>query len=216
MAKKMFSVLVLAAIVAGGVFAQDAGVPKKKIALSAGANVDFMALFRSTEIDGQTSKYNRTGGGFGVFFDATYAEIGLGLDFANGKDPDVSGIKGVDSTYFSISLLGKYPIALNEKLTLFPLLGFDWNVFTRGENKDTQVEIKRDDLADDYKDTYDLFLINFGVGADYALNNKAYVRGSFLYGFKLHSKSEEKSIADTDAKISTSGPTLKIGVGYKL
>jgi opacity protein-like surface antigen len=183
--------------------------------MSAGVNADFMALFRSTEIDGQTSKYNRTGGGFGVFFDATYAEIGLGLDFANGKDPDVSDNKGFDATFFSISLLGKYPIALSEKLAFFPLLGFDWNIFTNGENKNTNVETKRDDLPDDYKDLNDLFLINLGVGADYALNDKLYVRGSFLYGFKLNSKQQQEYVDDYDAKYFTSGPTLKIGVGYK-
>jgi opacity protein-like surface antigen len=183
--------------------------------MSAGVNGDFMALFRSMEIDGQTYKYNRTGGGFGVFFDATYAEIGLGMDFTNGKNPDVSGSKGFDATYFSISLLGKYPIALSEKLTLFPLLGFDWNIFTAGENKNTHVKTKRDDLADDYKDSNDLFLINLGAGADFALNDKLYVRGSFLYGFKLNSKSEQETVDDYNAKIFTSGPALKAGVGYK-
>jgi hypothetical protein len=206
MAKKWFSVLVLAAIVAGGAFA----APELK--LSAGANADFMALFGSTEMGGSTSKTNTIGGGFAVFFDATYAEIGLGMDFANQKDPDDSG-DGTDMTYFSISLLGKYPIALSEKLALFPLLGFDWNIFMGGKHGDS--DIKPSDLEGDMEGMYDAFLIDLGVGVDFALTDALYLRGSFLYGFKLNSKIEQKYVDDADAKVFTSGPTLKVGVGYK-
>jgi opacity protein-like surface antigen len=139
------------------------------------------------------------------------------MDFANAKDPDDSDDDGADLTYFSVSLLGKYPIALGEKLTLFPLLGFDWNIFLSGKMGDS--DINRDDLADmigdDYKDTLDAFLIDLGLGVDFALTDALYLRASFLYGFKLNSKMEQEYVDDYDAKIFTSGPTLKIGVGYK-
>jgi opacity protein-like surface antigen len=169
------------------------------------------------EAGSHESKTNTIGGGFGLFFDAAYAEIGVGIDFARFRNPDNSAAKGSDMAYFSISLLGKYPIALSEKLTLFPLLGFDWNIFLSGKSGDT--DVNRDDLADmigdDYVDSYDAFLIDLGVGADFALTDALYLRASFLYGFKLNSKMEQEYVDDMDAKVFTSGPTLKVGVGYK-
>jgi hypothetical protein len=123
-------------------------------------------------------KYSTTGGGFGVFFDATYLEIGLGLDFATakkGKSEETYGgetitIDPPDSSmginYFSFSLLGKYPIALGSKATLSPMVGFDWNIATSIQSTDKGVKgtkYKRSDFAtvlgDDYKNTYDGFFL---------------------------------------------------------
>jgi hypothetical protein len=214
MSKRLFSVFVLAAIVAGGIFAQEAAAPKKGL-FSAGAYADFMALSGTTEVGGGTTKNATTGGGFGVFLDAAYAELGLGLDFANNKDPDQSSDKGTDLTYFSLSLLGKYPISLGEKLVFFPTVGFDANIFMGGKNVASGTEIKTADLTGDYEGMYDAFLIDFGVGADYALSNALYLRGSFVYGLKLNSKFDQKTIDDYSAKVFNGGITIKVAVGYK-
>jgi opacity protein-like surface antigen len=210
MAKKWFLMMALAAVVAGGAFAQSA------LSFSAGVNADFLALFKSVKHEGgDPQKTNTVGGGFGAFFDATYAKIGLGLDFANQKAADSKG-DGTSLTYFSLSLLGKYPIGLTEKLTLFPLLGFDWNIAMGGESHG--IKIKRSDLGEDSmfgeKDRYDAFLIDLGAGVDFALTESLYLRGSFLYGFKTNSK-DEREYVDEGAKVFTSGPTLEIGIGYK-
>jgi opacity protein-like surface antigen len=206
MAKRFVSLLVLAAIVAGGVFAQEAAAPKKKTGLSAGVYGDFMVLSGSQEENGNSIKNDTVGGGFGAFFDAKYVELDLGLDFA--KFDEHTGDSKFDLTYFSISLLGKYPIALDQKVTLFPLLGFDWNIFIEGKGDDET--LKRSDLPSDYKDYFDAFLIDLGVGADFALTPQLYLRTSALWGFKLKSKWEKEL-----DKAFTSGPTFKVGVGYK-
>jgi len=100
------------------------------------------------------------GGGFGVginiidamlynnydifaFFDATYAELSLGYSF---------------NEYFSlfkISLLGKYPFAINNKLRLFPLLGISFELNTT--------------------------FFRFGVGMDFLIANKIFLRPEVLY-----------------------------------
>jgi hypothetical protein len=178
-----------------------------------------MALSKSVKIEDDDDKTNITGGGFGLFFDATYVEIGLGLDFANGIDPDDSDDKGTDFTYFSISLFGKYPIALGEKITLFPLVGFDWNIWTTMKGTfDGAEEVKRadfDDSDDIHVDYYDILLIDLGVGADFALSDKLYLRASAMYGIKFNSKDQQKLVDEADAKIFTGGVTIKAGVGYK-
>jgi opacity protein-like surface antigen len=208
MAKKLISVAVLVAIVTAGAFA----APEFK--LSAGAYGDFMLLSSIMSGGGFTQTTTTTAGGFGAFFDATYAELGFGMDFGNSKS-DVSGDKGTDSTYLSISLLGKYPFAITDKIALFPMVGFDWNVFLSGTEKNFDTEIKRADLPSGYEDDYDSFLIDLGIGADFALTDALYLRASALYGIKLNSKWEQEMIDDFDVTIFSSGPTLKVGVGYK-
>jgi opacity protein-like surface antigen len=192
--------------------------------MSAGLYGDFMALATTAKMEfkseygggSETKKVDTTGGGFGLFFDATYVEIGLGFDFVNSKDPDNSDDKGTDINYFSISLLGKYPIALSPKATLFPIIGFDWNVFMSGKDKESGNDLP--DPPDDYKDNYDAFIIDLGVGADFALSDKLYLRASAMYGIKCNSKMDQKQI-DGDlgpkTKIFTGGVTIKAGVGYK-
>jgi lipopolysaccharide assembly outer membrane protein LptD (OstA) len=158
-----------------------------------------MGLTATFEDESETT----TGIGIGAFFDATYAEIGLGLNFFNDDD--------TDTTYFSLSVLGKYPFDIGQKLTLFPLIGFDWNLFMSAKFGDE--EIKRADFEDD-ADELDMFIINFGLGADYALTDKLYLRGSLLYGIKVNSKSEQE-IVDDGGKVFTGGPTFKVAVGYR-
>jgi opacity protein-like surface antigen len=201
------------------------------------------------EVEGK-QKNSTIGGGFGAFIDATYDELGFGIDFATNKEgksemtvdgdtittdpPDYS--TGI--SYFSFSLLGKYPIALGSKITLSPMVGFDWNIAMSTQHTDADGEkgdkIKRADFVDkifggesDYKTSFDVFLINVGAGADFALTEKLYLRLSAMYGFKIKSKSEKDWITsmkdgenefDTkmdDASVFTGGPTVKLGVGYK-
>jgi hypothetical protein len=61
-----------------------------------------------------------------AFFDATYVEVDLGLAFGG----NIGGLfAGASTTSFTLSLYGKYPISLSEQLTVFPLLGFDYNIW---------------------------------------------------------------------------------------
>jgi hypothetical protein len=204
--KSLLIVLALAVLAVGGLSAQG-------IALSAGAYGDFFVMGKTTDNDGTKDTTTTAGGGFGLFFDATYAEIGLGLDF--GKNTD----NGVDSemTFMTISLLGKYPIVLNDTVTLFPLLGFDWKIFLAG--KRGPLEIERADVKDmgGEETDADAFSIDVGVGADFTLTEKLYIRADALLGFKLPSKSESEAISDSDGKLKiiTLGPTVKVGLGYR-
>ena len=217
MAKK-FLVLVLAFVGAGGVFAAEGG----KFNVSAGVLGNFTGLFGSMKLElpapigDKEEKYSIIGGGASAFLDLTYAELGLGLNLVNQKS-DSDGDDGTDFTWFSISLLGKYPFVLNDKMSVFPLVGFNWNIFLSGKNKNYDKEIKRDDLSDDYKDSFDAFILDLGGGADFALTEKLYLRASALFGIKFNSKEEQDFIDNSDGKgkIFTAGPTIKVGIGYK-
>ncbi|MDR2694187.1 MAG: autotransporter domain-containing protein [Chitinispirillales bacterium] len=183
------------------------------------------------------------GGGIQVFFDAAYAEIGLGLTFAGGtlstertragetvKDDTSTTASG---TGLNISVLGKYPIALSDAVTLFPTAGIDYATclsasYTSG-GKTHDFDGKTDDgnpsegepKAGDFSSLW----IKFGVGLDYNLSDKLFLRPTVLYGIRLANKSENDMVDDmkvgapSDAEINSvlgHGLTVKVGIGFKL
>jgi hypothetical protein len=203
--KSAAAALIFAVCAAGGLRAQG-------FALSAGAYGDLFALGTIKDYDGAKDNSLIVGGGFGLFFDAAYVEIGLGMDFGQLSDNGAD----FDMMFLTFSVLAKYPITRNERLTVFPLLGVGWKIFLAGTGGDSR-EIKRADLKDlsDDEGAYDAFSIDAGAGADFTLTAKLYFRVDALLGFKLPSKSEQDAIKDRGAKIFTCGPTIKAGLGYK-
>jgi hypothetical protein len=233
MNKKGFLVVALAAIVCGSIFA----VPG--FSFSAGAGGLFQDYWQSPSFSGDLwdkvpdeqkteaedeFKTNTMGGGFFVFADATYAELNLGMAFLTEKNSENSDDKGKGYNYFSIGLLGKFPIAINEKLTVFPLLGFDYNIFLNLKSKNSDnTEVKRADLADWNQDSnyLDNFLINVGGGIDFNLTPALYLRGEILWAFKLNNGSEKDTVdmyddMDVDLSLFTTGPKVKLAIGYKI
>jgi opacity protein-like surface antigen len=169
-----------------------------------------------------SSKMNYAGGGIFAFLDATYAELNIGMAFGSSKDDDApDDYEAPSLTHLTLGLLGKYPIALSEKLTIFPLVGFDWNVFLSG--KSGELEIKPADLkdmGDDYTDSYDAFLIDVGAGADFNIASNLFIRAELRWGFKLNSKREKDMLEEynkmdgAEASIFSTGPKITLGVGY--
>lgn len=223
MAKKVLILLVLVGLASGGLFAAD-------FSLSVGGGGFFNGLFGSTTWEGggnsETSKQNVIGGGAFLYFDATYAEADLDILFSSNSDPDESDSGSIGLTHFGFSLLGKYPFDLGA-VKLFPLLGIDYQLFLSGQMKDKDGEdvgdaVKRgDDMGGDSKieDSMDFFSIQVGAGVDYGLTDALYIRGELLWGFKLDSKSESDAKKDLPDGVTiknfTSGPRIKIAVGYK-
>jgi opacity protein-like surface antigen len=221
--KKILAFLLVFGLCGAALFAQG-------FSLSAGAGGMFDALFSSTKMgDADPSKTNLVGGGLYAFFDATYAEVDLDLLFSSQSNPDAKDSGSMALTYFGFSVLGKYPIALNEQVSLFPLLGIDYQAFLSGQMKDKDGKdiegIDPINSADKMGDntageTFSLFSIAVGVGADFSLTEQLYLRGEFLWNFKLDSAPEadaRKKMKDANVDYSsfTSGPRIKLAVGFK-
>jgi hypothetical protein len=219
MAKKVFSMLVLAALAAGGVSAQTAfGVSAGVGGLIGG---DFGGGLESS---GGTMKIEMPyfgGGGF-AFLDATYAELSLGISGGGGKikmtmeggGQSYTSETDWSITNFNIGLLGKYPIAISDRFTLFPLLGIDILAALSAKDEDGN------DLLDsmgDYK-TGDLTALwfKFGGGADFSITEKFYARLGLLYGLRLPNKVEKDMADDLDGKtLLGHGLSVKLAVGYR-
>jgi opacity protein-like surface antigen len=173
-------------------------------------------------------------GGIWGFFDATYVEADMSLIFTSyGQTVKMPNLPNLSSslngpqkhrytiTQMNLTILGKYPISLNDKLTVFPLLGIDWQIALY--NNDGQ-------LYEDFKivkamgydvpnlgEFWNCFWIKTGVGADYSITNNLYVRGEFLYGIKLNSKNDTDNARywAENLKGVANGPSVKFGIGYR-
>ena len=160
-----------------------------------------------------------------AFFDATYGILSLSLQ--NGMSANDDGGMLYDSweTMLSIGLLGKYPFYLTDRLTLFPLLGMEYQIclVKLRKNADTDIFRWNDDDTFFLQD-WNTFFVNLGVGLDVALTKNFFIRSELLYNIRLMSPYEEKFLngikADTldpNPKLAglSSGPSIRISIGYR-
>jgi len=197
--------------------------------LSVGGGGVFAASFNggNTHIDQEYIINTWTGGGFNLFFDATYAEFGVGMFFgadvwtARMNDTleewryDNMSSGAYTFTRLDISLYGKYPFSPAERITLFPMAGGEYQIELYGKFLNgSKVE---------YIDTPHRLWLKFGAGADYAITDRIYVRNVALYGIGFSSNAETLARklfneGESDTQVTFSlyhGLTVKIGVGYK-
>jgi opacity protein-like surface antigen len=173
--------------------------------------------------------------GFYAFFDATYAEANVAMVFGrtlldNTKDRTAGDNKPINISALRLGLLGKYPIPLNGKFTLFPMLGIDGEIVMseKHDGKNTKITISKSKKDATGTDAHSSFWFKAGVGGDYALTETLYLRGEFLYGIRLNNKAEQWLLGDggkttglnnKDIKQFSSivghGLDVKVGVGYK-
>jgi hypothetical protein len=212
MAKRVFSFLVLAMLVAGGVFAQG-------FSISAGAGEYFTSDFGGgieSSISGQTTslKTPYVGGGGAAFFDASYAELSLGIFGAGGTfkqeeggQPNESGmaLMGLD-----FGLMLKYPFAVNEKLALFPLAGATYRLMLSAKDADGN---QYKNSGGDEVGAGDFSALGFklGCGLDFFVTDTIYIRYVESYGARLANAFE----ANADKALLGHGFEMKFSVGYR-
>ncbi|MDR2659290.1 MAG: porin family protein [Spirochaetaceae bacterium] len=179
--------------------------------MSAGGGLILQPVFGSEKYKGSSSTVESSGFGAGlnVFFDAKYVEVNLGLIFANEKSSK-DDKKGFDTSNLFFGILGKYPISLNEKISLFPFLGFDYRV-TLGASYDGT---KSDD-ASFIAEHFNALSLVFGAGADYDISEKLYLRGELGFGITFNTKNEDDNKDSYDSRFKGKLP-IKLTVGYRL
>jgi hypothetical protein len=203
--KKIFIALLLVTMAVGGAFAQD-------FSLSAGVGGLFGLGFYNMEMSyaGMTAKADATniGGGAYAYFDATYVELTVGflqskissksyISYGSFKEETETKLEdSPTATTVELGLFGKYPIAINDKVSFFPLLGADYNM------------------------DMDSLWLKAGVGFDFSFTDAIYLRLEALYGIKFDSKAEKdakKEYEDFGMKYDTKnhGLTAKLAIGFK-
>lgn len=198
--------------------------------ISAGTAVDFGLIFSRMDSDFPESVQSEINDvlddteisrwGFAAFCDARYFEANLGFKFRvlSRNQPDD---KYEESTnFFNIGAKIKYPFKIRDTIRLFPLIGIDYSIFTEGKAKDNgqRVTFDRDDLI--LSDYVDHLSLNFGVGMDFDVAPKVYIRGEFNYTIVFNTQSQKDLIEEVEAEgyelsIFQGGPALKLAVGYR-
>jgi opacity protein-like surface antigen len=157
------------------------------------------------------------GGGF-MFMDIKYLEFSMGILGAGGTSSTNTSPKTEWDYSFAameMGFFGKYPFAIGEKLTVFPLLGLKIQIVLGldTEEKGEQYEPKSDDLT--------TFWLQAGGGLDVSLSEKMFLRGEFLYGVRLPNESENDAVDAASGSGIDADPLLghglcvKLGLGYK-
>jgi len=181
--------------------------------------------------------------GFFAFFDATYGTISILYQKGTNtyrETADISVLtnstdqrgKGWDSV-LGFSLLGKYPFNLNRQISIFPLLGIEYQISLtqKRTQPDGWVYDRTDGLREQDKDgnaylieDWNSIWINIGGGMDFKLPGNFFIRGDLLYGFRLMTSYETKNLdmmktmaGDPNPKLGglTSGPSIRISAGYR-
>jgi opacity protein-like surface antigen len=202
--KKLAVLGVLLAVLSVSAFA----APAVKVSIGAGG---FFQYYKTTyelyniKINSLEEKYY-VGGIYGLL-DATFLEANVGLTYGPYK---LAGYPATSLNYLNLALYAKYPLVMNDKLTIFPLAGFDYNILLSFRQGSTQFE--RSDLSSSIEDQWDAFLWSIGGGMDYHINPNLFIRGELRWGFKIKNDYERR-IYSSYSLFST-GPKFNLGLGY--
>jgi hypothetical protein len=108
--------------------------------------------------------------------------------------------------------LGKYPFPVGAKWVVFPLLGVDGVIAFRATRDGADVYADRSALSE----AMDQLWVKFGVGTDYYVTDRLFLRGEFLYGQRLYTKKEQTALdANGDLHILGHGLDGKLMLGYR-
>jgi hypothetical protein len=147
--------------------------------------------------------------------------------------------QGWDVT-LGISLLGRWPFRLSDRFTVFPLLGMDYHislmqrrrqdghgfVYDRTNPPEGIIDHHQDgdDISTFNLSDWNAFFVRIGGGAEFNLTDRLFLRGDLLYGIRLMTGYERKSLdlmrtlsGDSSPRLGglSSGPSLRLGVGWR-
>jgi hypothetical protein len=213
MTKKVLLVLVLASVIAGGVWAQDeaeSGSSGKKGGIPLTVGGGFRYDSTKYEIAGSSASAPKTalvygGVGFFGFLDANFAVLKVGMTFGDYEltyDGESLGDPNKLS-YLDVDLLGKWTFGpvLGGKLLWYPMLGVGYMACLSSDSE----RLETADLG--------RFMIEGGIGADYAITPKLGIRADLTLGL-LGTAQVEKDFGG--GQPSSMAIKFDLAVSYKL
>jgi hypothetical protein len=174
------------------------------------------------------------------FFDVTYLELSVGTLLGWGKSTTTWSGAGfplppdeelsITAMSLTVGALGKYPIEVNDRITVFPLAGIGYQMYSSVDDKDW--ETVRYDNGKPVARDMDALWFRLGIGMDVGVSGSAvYARLAALYGVRLATK-YEKDLKDAYEKVLEPykdaggavdvqtvrghGLTVRIAFGYRL
>jgi len=194
---------------------------------------------------------NQFEGGLFVFFDATFATLAITFKSGANNFNEPAHLNGVPvdldgrpmsrsgqgwETTMGISLLGRFPFRLTERFTVFPLLGMDYHIslmqrrtapdgstYDRTNPPDGVFDHGMNDQTFALSD-WNVFFVRLGGGVEFDLTERLFLRGDLLYGIRLMTGQERKSLEVIEAITNdsspslgglSSGPSVRLSVGWR-
>ena len=110
------------------------------------------------------------------------------------------------------SLLGKYPFELGS-ITLFPLLGINYNVALHAWDPDGNSLTPSGESAAKWLSQFGIL---GGVGLDFDITDSLFIRGEALLHLRLPMKTWRDMADGLGGKATLGvGPVIKVAIGYK-
>lgn len=186
--KRVFVLFVLSFVIVTASFGTD-------LELGFGGGINYQGTFNmkwKESVEHEWGTINNNGFGAFLFFDATYAEFSLFFNFSRHTwsfdEDQANDYSGTENAFtFEMELLGKYPFYF-DSFVLFPLLGISYETPFWGGGMG----------------------IMAGIGADFNLTERLYLRGEILYGIRLIQVGIGKLYDSRPGHI----PRIKLGIGY--
>lgn len=209
MKKNIVMALLIVTLAAGGAFAQMSAGGGLYLASDFGGGVEKM--FGGTI----TQKFPYVGGGvYGFFEPLSFVEINVGFFYGGGKWTQITSVGGIsntteqDATYsaLDIGVMGKYPIAVGDALSVYPALGITFRSFTTAEVGDKTYDAEE----------MSAFWLSLGGGLDFSFGEKLYLRANVMYGVRLSSELEDDLVKTLGGNtLLGHGLGVKVGLGYR-
>jgi len=182
-----------------------------------------------------------------AFLDATFATVSVFFQSGVGNFDEPISIDGSPfpgmsrsgqewQNVIGFSLLGRYPFRLNNRLTVFPLLGMDYTItliYRRTDaygfvyNRDDGIREFDEDGAFFLSD-WNAFLITLGGGVEFDLTENIFLRGDLLYRIRLMTNYERRNLelmkgvsGDDTLRFGnglsglSSGPSFRLSAGWR-
>ena len=154
-----------------------------------------------------------------IFLDAHFVQLSFGYFSSTGSSRTRLG--GGPATYFGhplgtpsptgieIGLLGKFPVELSPRITVFPLAGIAYRIVVTGGASVPLTSYR--ELNFDPLDSSALWF-RLGGGMDFSINQNVFLRGSLSYGLRLRTRWENDVINNGPHWVSGDTFTNQVGV----
>ncbi|MCL1992985.1 MAG: hypothetical protein FWG66_08565 [Spirochaetes bacterium] len=232
MVKKLFLLFFAAALPAAGAFAQTGAQLPLSFGVSASISGDLGGGVsgRITEPpDGIPAVADRlgeatyshgpySGRGSSIFLDARFVQFSVGYfqgtssERMTGPASPATSRRGPSLTWLEIGLLGKFPVELSDRVTVFPLGGLAYRLMLTNS---VPLNPLSESLIDPFNPLHASALwFRIGGGMDFNLSQAVFLRRSFTYGLRLRSRWENNMVNDSPHDYFTPGSDLQWGITY--
>jgi len=183
-----------------------------------------------------------TGMGGSIFFDAHFVQFSAGYfrGTLSSRDREATSIFtqdiDIDTSWIDISLLGKFPVELSPRITVFPLAGVAYRIMLTGGIPRNEITLRRDFGNLDHGVSFNPARANalwfrLGGGMDFSLSETMFLRGNFTYGIRLRNRWENDMIDNSpyarliginliestyDSARLGHGVDITVGIGFRL